>query len=361
MLNTFSTHIIINERMANKIVLISMVKNESDIIESFVRHHIDMVDAMLIVNHNSVDSTGTILELLKEEGLSLFIFDEKTVEYEQSFIMTNLLYKAINEFNADIVIPLDADEFLVQSNTINNCRHLLETIDIKSIYRIDSFNYFQPHVAQTPVAFSLNTVKLKSRVRQKAGKIILGRDVVTKFNVGLAMGNHDVTISRRKRKHVNFVDFDKIHIAHCQIRSEEQVSSKIVVNYLLDISRTDRDPRDSCHIKDIFEKIKSGEHVEYREILAFISGLDVIFNEDNIAEVDLRNKVSCIDLKYADHVKFNKNINLIAAFESITIEFSKLKRSERSFIYIFNLLIKTTKRIIKFFIFRRLLGRTVYT
>jgi hypothetical protein len=338
-----------------------MVKNESDIIESFVRRHIDMVDAMLIVNHNSVDSTGKILELLKEEGLNLFISNEKIVEYEQSRIMTNLLYKAINEFNADIVIPLDADEFLVPSNDVNDCRQLLETIDTNSVYRIDSFNYFQPHAVPVPVAFSLDDVKLKSRTRQKMGKIIIGRDIVTKFNVGLAMGNHDVAISRRKRKHVNFINFDKIHIAHCQIRSEEQFLSKIAVNYLLDLSRTERDPRDSYHIKNIFEKIKTGEHIDYKEMLTLISGIDNILNKENIDQVDICSKIHPINLKYAEYVNVDKNINLITAFESITIEFSKLKRSERLFAYPFNLLIKNIIRIIKFIWFRRLLGRTVST
>jgi len=338
-----------------------MVKNESDIIESFVRRHIDMVDAMLIVNHNSVDSTGKILELLKEEGLNLFISNENTVEFEQGLIMTRLLYQAINEFNADIVIPLDADEFLVPSNDVNDCRQLLETIDTKSVYRIDSFNYFQPNPAPVPVAFSLDAVKLKSRTRQNAGKIIIGRDVVTKFKVGLAMGNHDVTISRRKRKHVNFINFDKIHIAHCQIRSEEQIFSKIAINYLLDMSRTDRHPMDSHHLINIFEKIKTGATVEYKELIKLISDLDTILNEDNITQVDLCSKIGPTKLKYAEYVKIDKSVNLIAAFESITIEFSKLKRSERKFIYIFSLLIKNTIRTVKYFWFRRLLGRTVFT
>lgn len=347
--------------MTNNIVLISMVKNESDIIESFVRHHIDMVDAMLIVNHNSVDSTGKILELLKEEGLNLFIFNENIVEYEQSLIMTRLLYQAINDFNADIVIPLDADEFLVPSKDINDCRLLLETIDTDALYRVDSFNYFQTHAAAVPVAFSLDAIKLKSRTRQNAGKIIVGRDIVTKFKVGLAMGNHDVTISRRNRKHVNFINFNKIHIAHCQIRSEEQILSKIAVNYLLDMSRTERDPRDSYHLKNIFEKIKNGARVDYKEILSLISGIDTILNEDNIAPANLCSETRPIHLKYAEHVKVDKNINLIAAFESITIEFSKLKKSEKRFIYILRLLVSNIVRTIKIFWFRRLLGRTVYT
>lgn len=345
--------------MANKIVLISMVKNESDIIESFVRHHIDMVDAMLIVNHNSVDSTKKILELLRDEGLNIFLYDNTIVEYEQSLIMTDLLYEAINKFNANIVIPLDADEFIVNSHDTRDCKSILSSIDSDKIYRIKSYNYFKPKISKEPSAFTLDSAKLKSRVRQSMGKIIIGCDVVKKFKVGLEMGNHDITISRRKRKYVNFIDLDTIHLAHCQIRSEEQFLSKVTVNYLLDLSRTDRNPRDSYHIRNIFEKIKSGVRVEYREMLALISGIEFIFNEDNIDHVDLSTVTRHTDLSYQEHVKANKNVNLISAFESITNEFSKLKRAERSFIYIFSLLIKNVLRILIFFWRRQLLGRTV--
>lgn len=46
----------------NKIVAITMVKNEEDIIESFIRYTLTFADMILVVNHSSDDSTGEILE-----------------------------------------------------------------------------------------------------------------------------------------------------------------------------------------------------------------------------------------------------------------------------------------------------------
>ena len=56
-----------------KIASISMVKNEADIIESFVRHTLRFVDVMYIIDHLSTDNTWIILNNLQAEGLPLIL------------------------------------------------------------------------------------------------------------------------------------------------------------------------------------------------------------------------------------------------------------------------------------------------
>ncbi|MCI6101295.1 MAG: glycosyltransferase family 2 protein [Selenomonas sp.] len=58
-----------------KIVAISMVKNEMDIIESFVRHTLGFADLLIIADHKSTDRTREILEALRTEGLPLLVGD----------------------------------------------------------------------------------------------------------------------------------------------------------------------------------------------------------------------------------------------------------------------------------------------
>ena len=57
----------------NRIVAISMVKNEADIIECFVRHTLTFADAMIVAEQESFDDTGRILEKLAAEGLPLTV------------------------------------------------------------------------------------------------------------------------------------------------------------------------------------------------------------------------------------------------------------------------------------------------
>lgn len=56
-----------------KVVIITMVRNEEDIIESFIRHCNLFADDILVIDHDSIDSTSEILYKLREEGLPLHI------------------------------------------------------------------------------------------------------------------------------------------------------------------------------------------------------------------------------------------------------------------------------------------------
>ena len=59
-----------------KIFSISMVKNEMDIIESFVRYNTNVFDGMIIMDNGSTDDTLKILNLLAEEGLPIVVIED---------------------------------------------------------------------------------------------------------------------------------------------------------------------------------------------------------------------------------------------------------------------------------------------
>ena len=69
--------------MINKIVSVSMVKNEADVIESFVRHACTFVDEMYICDHKSTDGTLEILKSLQSEGLPIKISSYDSEDHAQ--------------------------------------------------------------------------------------------------------------------------------------------------------------------------------------------------------------------------------------------------------------------------------------
>ena len=71
-----------------------MVKNESDVIESFVRYNLNILDGMIILDNQSSDNTLEILNLLKKEGLNLYIIKDEDREFDQA-IKTNNYYHAL--------------------------------------------------------------------------------------------------------------------------------------------------------------------------------------------------------------------------------------------------------------------------
>lgn len=120
----------------NRIVAISMVKNEAEIIECFVRHALTFADAMIVADQESFDDTGQILANLAAEGLPLTVRRIHRTGHIQEEVMNTLLAEAITDFGADIVVPLDADEFLVNTDTPESCRALLQGLSRDALYPV---------------------------------------------------------------------------------------------------------------------------------------------------------------------------------------------------------------------------------
>ena len=72
-----------------KIFSISRIKNEEDIIESFVRYHLNFIDEMVIIEDYSNDETYNILKKLKTLWKELVNNEEKRIWLHQSLPKSN--------------------------------------------------------------------------------------------------------------------------------------------------------------------------------------------------------------------------------------------------------------------------------
>ena len=96
-----------------RVTAISMVRNEADVIEAFVRYHAEIVDELIVVDHRSVDGTDETLRALMAEGLPLRVRAEDSPMQRQNVVMTGLMREAVVDGGADWVLPVDADEFVI--------------------------------------------------------------------------------------------------------------------------------------------------------------------------------------------------------------------------------------------------------
>ena len=117
-----------------KVVSITMVKNEVDIIESFIRYHLNIVDEMIILDNCSSDETPLIISKLIDEGLPITFISDSNNNFTQAFKLDTLLNNAFNDHGADIVCVLDADEFLISSDNNTNPREILNNLDLNEYY-----------------------------------------------------------------------------------------------------------------------------------------------------------------------------------------------------------------------------------
>lgn len=95
-----------------RLVAVSIVKNEADIIEPFVRHSLAWADHHLIFDHDSTDGTREILRALQHEGLPITLFRDDAPGHLQQARSNHLTRLAAQAYGADWVLPLDADEIL---------------------------------------------------------------------------------------------------------------------------------------------------------------------------------------------------------------------------------------------------------
>lgn len=93
-------------------VSLTMVKNEEDIIESFVRYNLRSIDHMFIADNLSTDGTVDILQALKAEGLPLTLTTDYDQALKQNDKMTAMYRDAFRKHSFEYVFLLDADEFL---------------------------------------------------------------------------------------------------------------------------------------------------------------------------------------------------------------------------------------------------------
>lgn len=92
------------------LVAISWVRDEADIIAETVVHMAAQVDLVIVMDHSSTDGTRDILSGMSGP-LPLLVLDDTDPQFRQADAMNQLARLASENFNADWVIPFDADEF----------------------------------------------------------------------------------------------------------------------------------------------------------------------------------------------------------------------------------------------------------
>lgn len=219
-----------------KIISFTMVNNESEIIESFIRYNYNFVDEMVIIDNGCTDSTIKIIRKLIGEGFKITVYDESLEAYNQYRLDNKYLTKIANEKNPDIILPLDADEFLT-GNT--NPREVLEGLSLDRIYYITWRWYVmtkEDNILETFIPKKMQYCLSKPAWNYSDGTVVTKAIIPVKYysdmGLTLSMGHHTVFGNDK----VKITQLDNLQLAHYRAISEEQLIYKTCCYTIRDIA-----------------------------------------------------------------------------------------------------------------------------
>lgn len=217
-----------------KLVAVSIIKNEADILEAFVRHTHAWVDHHLIFDHDSTDGTREILGALAREGLPLVLFTDDALGNLQQARSNELTRIAAREFGADWVLPLDADEFLVAPSRAA-LEVALGTPASGQPVTLPLGNYYPTELDDAGVVNPVLRIQHRASLTTASRKVMISSALAGDASVLAGKGSHalyrgDVALPDRAAP-------SGIHLAHYALRSPGQQVLRVVTAELQKLGR----------------------------------------------------------------------------------------------------------------------------
>jgi len=316
-----------------RLIGVSMVKNEIDIIEYFVRHNLKYLDALLIIDNGSVDGTRELLsKMMSEDKLPIAIYDDPEMGYFQSEKTTKIVFNADLFFQSDFILVLDADEF-IKANTREDLEASLSQLPPKTAGRIR----WQTYVLTTESQLSHANIFKRIRHHQIKETPQYHKAVIPKnfsadpYNI-VAQGNHFL---KNKKKPIPHQIIPELAIAHYPVRSLKQLRLKIILGWLGYLAKNSQN-NEGYHWKNIYDLILANRVTpdtlnRISQNYAQQSNLLAEYNEDALIEDPL---VSDIPIKYQNTSEGDEVFTIVKSIEKNLLKPNLLPEEKIKNLYI---------------------------
>ena len=244
-----------------RIVAVTRVLDEADIIEAFVRHTAAFAGHHVILDNGSRDGTLEILRALKEEGLGITILQNVTASFYQKELNTYLYRHAARACRADWVLCLDADEFIDDRALEGGLTATLDRLMAEDVLcaTVPLVNYEwaadDPEEAIVPLRMRRHGAVLPVKKVFVQGRIAAATEI--------ANGNHHATHHGvRFEEHL----IPGLTLAHYPHRSPYQRAVKCVRGYskVTAAGPAEVARRTSYHYRSLFEITRDRPHDYFR-------------------------------------------------------------------------------------------------
>ncbi len=212
-----------------KLVAVSRVLDEDDIIEGFVRHHAPLVDHHVLLDNGSTDRTVEILKKLAGAGLPLTVFSNRAPIFGGTTFNTFLYRYAVEEQQADGVIFLDPDEFMDLRRIGIGLRKRLGELNAEAPgLRLRLIDYHASAADNPKDLLVPRRVNLRDPVLGSAGKLFMRR-LLPSWKVVVDAGSDKASFDGRD---LSFVPESRIVLAHFADRGRWRWLSRVVIGRL---------------------------------------------------------------------------------------------------------------------------------
>lgn len=241
-----------------RLIGVSMVRNEADVIEAFVRHNLSVLDALTVIDHGSRDGTTDILAALQDEGLPLRLVADAEPGFFQAKQLTLAAREALARERADFVFPMDADEFLKVPSR-ERLEQALADVPPDEHAAMHWLTYV-PELRDSD-AHALRPADLRWRLKEErhgSYKAIIGRSFLRPAQY-LISGNHlvDDPTQEKPPRHVR-LSREVVALAHLPVRSSAQLERKVMQGYKAHLATKPDNGQHAFHWRDLHDEIEAG-------------------------------------------------------------------------------------------------------
>ena len=177
-----------------KIAIVCTIKNEADLIDDFLAHHLATSDCLYVTDHLSDDGTYEIVRSRARSNPRLRVFEYNYRQFFQSAVMTAMARRAARD-GADWIIPLDADEFLPYSDK----NELLEILLAPEWPLVQFFwqNLVPQQLLETADRPDWSKPFLTLGRQQEDRKVAIARGLALRRNFTIDHCSHGISLGRK--------------------------------------------------------------------------------------------------------------------------------------------------------------------